>query len=204
MHARLNLRSRRQVPIWATVLLLGAGAWIIGLLAFVDAARQPPADLSIKADAVIVLTGGSERVATGLRLLAAGASDRLLITGVHEDTQLPDLIAMADVSDTHVPLEAIALGRQARDTKGNALEVAGWVEENPATTLRVVTANYHMPRALWELHVALPDATIIPHPVTPGQVRLDAWWRWPGTASLIVTEYTKYLVALARGVGKPA
>ncbi|KAF0137397.1 MAG: hypothetical protein FD153_1694, partial [Rhodospirillaceae bacterium] len=26
----------------------------------------------------------------------------------------------------------------------------------------------------------------------------EEWWRWPGTATLIATEYTKYLVAMVR------
>ena len=28
--------------------------------------------------------------------------------------------------------------------------------------------------------------------------KIDDWWRWPGTLALIVNEYNKYLVALAR------
>lgn len=201
MTSRLPLRPRRRVPLWVTVLLTAAGAWIIGLLAFVDTARTPPADPGRPTDAVVVLTGGSERVATGFRLLTEGVSDRLFISGVFEDTRLSDLLATAGLTDDSVPPDAVTLGRVARDTRGNAREVAAWVAANRIGSVRLVTANYHMPRALLELRTTLPSLAIVPHPVTPGMVRLEAWWRWPGTASLIVTEYTKYLVALARGLG---
>lgn len=201
MTGRLPLRPRRRVPLWVTVLLTAAGAWIVGLLAFVDTARTPPADPGRPTDAVVVLTGGSERVATGFRLLTEGVSDRLFISGVFEDTRLSDLLATAGLTDDSVPPDAVTLGRVARDTRGNAREVAAWVAANRIGSVRLVTANYHMPRALLELRTTLPSLAIVPHPVTPGMVRLEAWWRWPGTASLIVTEYTKYLVALARGLG---
>ncbi len=201
MTGRLPLRPRRRVPLWVTVLLTAAGAWIVGLLAFVDTARTPPADPGRPTDAVVVLTGGSERVATGFRLLTEGVSDRLFISGVFEDTRLSDLLATASLTDDSVSPDAVTLGRVARDTRGNAREVAAWVAANRIGSVRLVTANYHMPRALLELRTTLPSLAIVPHPVTPGMVRLEAWWRWPGTASLIVTEYTKYLVALARGLG---
>ena len=201
MTGRLPLRPRRRIPLWVTVLLTAAGAWIVGLLAFVDTARSPPADPGRPTDAVVVLTGGSERVATGFRLLIEGLSDRLFISGVFEDTRLSDLLATAGLTDDSVSPDAVTLGRVARDTRGNAREVAAWVAANRIGSVRLVTANYHMPRALLELRTTLPSLAIVPHPVTPGMVRLEAWWRWPGTASLIVTEYTKYLVALARGLG---
>ena len=39
---------------------------------------------------------------------------------------------------------------------------------------------------------------IIPHPVFPPSVMLEGWWRYPGTAALLATEYTKYILARAR------
>jgi hypothetical protein len=32
--------------------------------------------------------------------------------------------------------------------------------------------------------------------VFPPNFKGEEWWRWPGTASLILIEYSKYLVAL--------
>jgi hypothetical protein len=41
----------------------------------------------------------------------------------------------------------------------------------------------------------MPEVTVIPHPVFPDHVKQGDWWRWPGTAALIITEYNKYLLA---------
>jgi hypothetical protein len=43
----------------------------------------------------------------------------------------------------------------------------------------------------------MPEVQIIAHPVFPENVKVEEWWRWPGTAILIVSEYNKYLVAEA-------
>ena len=61
----------------------------------------------------------------------------------------------------------------------------------------MVTGAYHMPRSLLEFRRAMPGAVLIAHPVFPTHVKLSQWWRWPGTASLVATEYSKYLMSLA-------
>ena len=86
----------------------------------------------------------------------------------------------------------------AVDTIGNARETAEWMARQGFTSLRLVTAGYHMPRSLLEFRHALPDATLIPHPVFPEHVKQEDWWAWPGTASLIVGEYSKFLLAWLR------
>jgi uncharacterized SAM-binding protein YcdF (DUF218 family) len=78
------------------------------------------------------------------------------------------------------------------------METHEWMARQGYTSLRLVTASYHMQRSLLEFHRAMPAARIVPHPVFPDGFMRDAWWRWPGTLSLIVTEYHKYLAALAR------
>jgi uncharacterized SAM-binding protein YcdF (DUF218 family) len=79
------------------------------------------------------------------------------------------------------------------------------MREQGLRSLRLVTAAYHMPRSLLEFHRVLPGTEIVPHPVFPEHVKQRSWWRWPGSASLFASEYSKYLVALARGLfdGRP-
>ncbi len=92
----------------------------------------------------------------------------------------------------------IALGYSASDTISNASETAKWMAAQGYLSLRLVTASYHMRRSLLEFRRAMPEARIVPHPVFSENVKLDGWWRWPGTAMLIIGEYNKYLVALVR------
>src|SRR3546814_19319139 len=61
-----------------------------------------------------------------------------------------------------------------------------------------------MPRSLLEVRQALPGLIVVPHPVFPPQVKREEWWRWPGTAAPMVSEYHKFLFALLRGALAPA
>jgi uncharacterized SAM-binding protein YcdF (DUF218 family) len=70
-------------------------------------------------------------------------------------------------------------------------------------SLRLVTASYHMRRALLEFRRILPDTAIVAHPVFPDAFKREQWWRWPGTAHLLAVEYSKYLGALARPLFAP-
>jgi uncharacterized SAM-binding protein YcdF (DUF218 family) len=91
----------------------------------------------------------------------------------------------------------ISIGN-AVDTIENALETKNWMRMREYTSLRLVTAAYHMPRSLLEFQDAMPDIEIEPHPVFPMHVKQDKWWAWPGTMALTVTEYNKYIVASLR------
>ena len=53
---------------------------------------------------------------------------------------------------------------------GNAEETAAWMAEGDRTSLRLVTAAYHMPRSLALFRRLMPDTKILPHPVFPESV----------------------------------
>jgi uncharacterized SAM-binding protein YcdF (DUF218 family) len=55
-----------------------------------------------------------------------------------------------------------------------------------------------MPRALAELGRAMPGVALIPYSVVDNNVHLEHWWVYPGTAKLLISEYLKYLPAVAR------
>lgn len=150
-----------------------------------------------RTDAIVVLTGGSDRLPAGFELLRAGEGRKLFISGVYRGVEVRELLALSRQAPGDLEC-CIALGYAADDTEGNAAETAVWMRAQGFRSLRLVTANYHMPRSLVEFRRALPEATIIPHPVAPRSVRLEGWWRWPGTASLIADEYNKFLLAWAR------
>jgi uncharacterized SAM-binding protein YcdF (DUF218 family) len=68
------------------------------------------------------------------------------------------------------------------------------------SSLRLVTAWYHMPRSLLELDRAMPEIEIIAHPVFPDEVNQEQWWVSRATMLLLASEYGKYLGALLRPV----
>jgi uncharacterized SAM-binding protein YcdF (DUF218 family) len=147
-------------------------------------------------DAIVVLTGGSERLRVGLDLLRQGKAPLLFVSGVHPDTTLDALLA--DEPLPEALKERVILGYVAVDTVGNAVETAVWMRERHLSSLRLVTAAYHMPRSLLEFRAALPWTRVVAHPVFPPNVKQQKWWSYPGTAELFANEYTKYLVARLR------
>jgi len=170
----------------ALVLVLG---WAAGLAWFIRVAdRTEPAPP--RADGIVALTGGAERVETSLRLLAAGRGEWLLVSGIGPG---PDLAALARRSgvDAAALAPRVELGRQATSTRGNAAETAAWARRKGIRSLIVVTAWYHMPRALTELARAMPGVALYPAPVEPEGSRTPGL----GTARLLAEEYSKYLAA---------
>jgi uncharacterized SAM-binding protein YcdF (DUF218 family) len=171
--------------------------WLGGLVWFARSIPVEVADAESQTDAIVVLTGGSLRVQSGLALLAAGKAQKLFVSGVYHSTDVTALLRISRQSPEHVAC-CIVLGHEADNTLGNALETAQWMRAEGFHSLRLVTASYHMPRALLEFSRAMPQMRIVPNPVFPENVKQRRWWAWPGTASLFLGEYHKYLLALAR------
>jgi uncharacterized SAM-binding protein YcdF (DUF218 family) len=170
-------------------------AWLGGLLWF---ATPPAADTRAAAtDAIVVLTGGSLRLQSGIDLLREGKGRKLFVSGVNHQVDLDDLLGVSGNAPDWA-LCCVVLGHQADNTFGNAQETAQWIRRQGFRSLRLVTAWYHMPRSLLEFDRAMPAIDIVAHPVFPDQVKQERWWAWPGTAALLVNEYVKYLGALAR------
>jgi uncharacterized SAM-binding protein YcdF (DUF218 family) len=176
------------------LVILAAAVWLVGLFLF---ARTIPRDIqrsTEETDAIVVLTGGSMRMEEGLKLLSQKLGKKLFVSGVHRGVEVKQLIDRSLRSPEVIDC-CIVLGYAADHTAGNAEETAAWMRQQGYTSLRLVTASYHMPRSLAEFRDEMPTIRMIPHPVFPEHVKLDDWWRWPGTAVLIVSEYNKFLVA---------
>ncbi|MDF1793780.1 MAG: YdcF family protein [Thalassobaculaceae bacterium] len=209
--ARRNLfrRSRAHGPrigglAWVALLALAAMSivWAMGLVRFVDALPHAPIATQETADAVVVLTGGSRRLDEGVALLEAKSAPVLFVSGVDERVDAKGLRALLDAGDTRLPDALVecclVLGYGASDTIGNARETQIWMQVGDRRSLLLVTSNYHMPRAQLEFAHAMPGIRVVPHPVIPQDVRLDGWYRYPGTLALLANEYSKYLFASAR------
>ncbi|AWN34903.1 YdcF family protein [Methylobacterium radiodurans] len=177
---------------------LGGIALGLGFLGFVDGLvrlERVPVD---RADGIVVLTGGAQRIGDAIDLLAAGYGRRLLITGVNERTSR-DEIARLNPSQRDLIACCVDLDYRARNTIGNAIETRRWMRRHRFGTVAVVTSNYHMPRTLIELDHVLEGADhVIPHPVVADGFDAARWWQCAGTARLLAAEYAKFLVAWVR------
>lgn len=191
------MAPRRRGGTLTILILLVAGAWLAGLVIFAETIPGHAADDGRATDAIVVLTGGSGRIEVGLEQLAQGRAKKLFVSGVPRGVAPAELPGLATAAPEQVAC-CVVLGHQADNTEGNARETAAWMLAEGFRSLRLVTSNYHMPRSLLEFRRAMPGVEIVPHSVIPESVRQSDWWRWPGTTTLIVTEYSKYLLAQAR------
>jgi len=167
-------------------------AWIAGFAWFVHMAIQPVPPPP-RADAIVAFTGGADRVPTALHLLAAGRAGQLLLSGIGGGAELGELAYRADLNPAPIASQ-VTIGRGATTTHGNALETAAWARGRDIHSLIVVTAFYHMPRALAELRRTLPNVTLYPDPVLMPK---HGWIGHIVTLRLLAGEYTKYLAVVS-------
>lgn len=193
-HASPVRPRARAAPAMRLMLALFC-AWAAGFAWFVHAAHRP-GEPAPRADGIVALTGGADRVETALRLLAQGRAPRLLVSGVAPGVELDALARRVhftpDAPEERVTEDHVTLGRAAIDTLGNAAETAAWARAHGMRSLLVVTAGYHMPRALLEIGRALPEVVLHPVPVRPPALRGAGGVK---TTRLLAVEYTKLLAA---------
>lgn len=167
---------------FVTLLILWGG----GLLWFATHINfAKPSSIDNKADAIIVLTGGTKRIEVAVKLLEQKKAGFLFISGVN-----PDVKAKEFLPQSNDELCCIFLGYKASDTKENAHETREWISEQNIETIRLVTSNYHMMRAMLEFRKIMPNLEIIPHPVRPDGFNVWDQKFWP----IIFSEYNKTLL----------
>ena len=182
----MRRRFSLAVAILAVLAVVALG---VGFADFIAIAHRP-ADPPPEADGIVALTGGAERVETGLRLLAAGRAKLLLVSGVSHNAALAELLHRVGMEEGPIAAR-VTLGRVAMTTLGNAEETADWVQQHQLRSLIVVTAGFHMPRAMLELRRAMPTIVLYPMPVQPLGVEN------PRSLRMLAAEYVKLLAAWA-------
>lgn len=165
------------VRLFAVTLL----AWMLGFAWFAIFLPQPLDGR--KTDAIVVLTGGAGRIDRGLALLEAGASGRMLISGVDRSVRPVELAAQYHARESLFAC-CITLGREAIDTRSNAIETARWLERRDYKTVRLITTDWHMRRSALELRQALPGRVTIVYDAVPSRPSL----------TMLAREYNKYLL----------
>ncbi len=197
---RQKRRLARVAVSSAAGLLIGLVLWLAGLAWFAMLVPRSVADPDSPTDAIVVLTGSAERLSEGIRLLRAGMAKNLFISGVYEGVDVPKILSLAGQGAEGLAC-CIELGHSATDTLGNARETADWMIARQYRSLRLVTSDYHMPRSLAVFRRAMPGVELVSHPVFADHVRMDAWWRSPGTASLLAIEFNKFLIVRLSVIG---
>lgn len=155
-------------------------ALVLGFFVFAVTLPRPAGDE--RSDAVVVLTGGEHRIDRGLEVLRHGFAPKLLVAGVDPEVRPGEFAAHYRVEPRLMQC-CITLGFESVDTRSNARETAQWVAAHHVRSLRLVTSDWHMRRAVRELHLALPPGTPLVLDSVPTRPSLN----------ILFTEYCKLL-----------
>lgn len=172
--------------------LLVAGWDFSRFVARADRAVNP--DPPVEAEAVAALTGASDSRIISAIQLADSLDLPLLISGVNVDATPKDIARVANVDISKIDC-CVTLGKAAASTEGNGDEIADWARRKKVDRIIVVTSEYHMERALFELQRAMPEGHFFPHAVITTKVRPGDWYKDPSTAKVLVEEWIKYRLA---------
>jgi uncharacterized SAM-binding protein YcdF (DUF218 family) len=184
---------RTALHLLQFVAKMVVAAPIIGALAFLGSMEGLSGRL-MRADGVVVFTGEPRRILTGVQVLSGGHARRMLITGTElsAGTDTAEVMAKVRRDYSYWASCCIDLDPGAQNTSENARDATRWARDHKFSSVILVTADYHMPRALFELRSALPEVRIIPHPLRTGDWLSPS----PGRVRLLIDEYAKFLVAL--------
>ncbi len=125
------------------------------------------------ADCAVVLTGGPGRVREGFDLLARQEVKRLIVTGVHPQSQLREVIPMwpfyGNLDEKNIVFE-----RRSATTYGNAQQTLPLVETLRCRDIILITSRLHMYRSLRTFKAAFPETIVIqPRAVVVGRVEQE-------------------------------
>lgn len=154
--------------------------WVGGFVWFV-VTRPGLAPPTTETDGVVVLTGGSGRLARGASVIAANRAQRMLVSGVGEHTSRAALAASVGAAPRLFAAK-VDLGYAAVDTRSNAIETAAWVARHRYRSIRLVTSGSHMRRARLELAAQLPSAVRVVEDGVPSDAAADS----------LAREFTKF------------
>jgi uncharacterized SAM-binding protein YcdF (DUF218 family) len=166
------------------VLALLLMVWALGFIAFAAFLPRPAKD--IHADGVIVLTGGDGRIQRGLETLRKGWARQMLVSGVDQEVTQAEFATLYKIEPALMRC-CITMGYDSVDTRSNASESTQWIASHHLSSVRLVTSDWHMRRAAFELTHPVPKGVTIIEDAVPTRPSLR----------ILFTEYCKWLARQA-------
>jgi uncharacterized SAM-binding protein YcdF (DUF218 family) len=175
------MTSLKPPGLFRRLLSLVLLIWLLGFLWFALALPRPAGDTHT--DGVIALTGAQGRIARGLTVLHAGQARRMLVSGVDSEVTEAQFAREYAVSPA-LFVCCLTLGYESFDTTSNAHEAAAWIARYQIRSVRLVTTDWHMRRAAFDLKVAGPRDLVIVEDAVPSHPSMK----------MLFIEYNKLVV----------
>ena len=179
----------KKLTIFVLAIVLPLlGIYVAGFTVFTLNAMNVSTHTIKNAQAVIILTGGENRIKEGVSLLKNKKALHIFISGVGKDITIKNIFP-----ETHEDLKCcVNLGHSAQDTMGNAEESYKWLAtKKDILSFYLVTSSYHIPRAyhIFKNHKSSSKYTIHKYPVKMERLSPDKREFW----NLIFKEYNKLI-----------
>ncbi|MCE3009922.1 MAG: YdcF family protein [Proteobacteria bacterium] len=149
-------RILQQKVLWPVLALVLVLIWFLAELDRVQSESITSWEKDPEADCAVVLTGGANRVREGVDLLAKRQIKKLIISGVHQDSQLREIIPTWSYHP-FLREEDVILDRRSGTTYGNAQQSLPFVEALRCRKVLVITSELHMHRAYLTFKSSFPD-----------------------------------------------
>jgi uncharacterized SAM-binding protein YcdF (DUF218 family) len=140
----------------------------------------------VKADAIVVLGGGSDRPARAAELFHQMSAPRVIVSGGGDCEVYREMLVAAGV-----PTNAIIVECESRTTKENAMLTAKVLKQMGAQRVIIVTSWFHSRRALASFRRFAPGVVCFSRPSYDGYDQRD--WARRGTLRFVRLEYVKTL-----------
>ena len=158
-------------------------AYVIGFILFTVTLGRPAADDAPATDAIIVLTGGPNRIEYAFAALKKRDGKRLLVSGTDPAVTKKDLVRRLGGNAALINC-CVDLGSESVDTRSNAEEASRWLARRGYRSFRLVTSDWHMRRARYDFRGVLGDK----YAMVPDAVRSEPQFM------TLFGEYNKYVV----------
>lgn len=178
-------RSRWMLKLAAAILVAGTG---LRLFREIQVVRSTPVnswEREAIADCGIVLTGGPGRVREGFDLLNERKIKKLIVSGVHPEVKLRDLMPAWTFYGT-LREEDVVLEKRSETTWGNAQQSLPIVEALRCRDVLLITSQLHMVRAYRTFRSVFPENVEI-------QTQAVVGHRFPPPSWEVLTEALKSL-----------
>lgn len=191
------IKKTKTIKKWLFYSIIALSIYIIfDFLSFVRQIEQLKKPILPKRPypfdtAIVILTGGKNRIQEGVQLFKKQLADRIFISGVHQ-TSNKTALAKSTNLDEKIFRQHVDLGLEAINTLGNARESAKWIDAHHYKTIYLVTSDYHIPRSLLEFRTLMPNIKFIPYPV-PSNLQTTSLEKFYERYRILGLEYSKLL-----------
>lgn len=176
------------------ISLLIIGGLFIGLV-IGSGFYLSPQDSLVKADAIVVVSGGETdlRVEEGVKLYFEDWAPLIIMSGAARDEGISNAFTMKELAVARgVPAEKVLIEEEAETTVENAQYVREIIFTNKIESFILVTSPYHQRRAYISFSAFLDgNIGIINHSAEDSAWRKNGWWQESWSRYLTFSELQK-------------